>query len=457
MFAGRNIEGKEVKIKKSAYLITMLMGLGHVRAAFPLRFLSGGEIIEYGSELTTFGREKLIWKIIRRIYYLVSKAGDIPSLGKTFLLPILRLEEIESYYPVKDLSKPSLVVKVLDFLIRNNIFCGALIKKIKDPVLPVINTFYATAIAIDRLSPEIKNNFLVICDADINRIWVAKSPEKSMIKYLVPCTNVKKRLTSYGVPEKNIFITGFPLPMENIGSPERLEILKEDLLRRLIRLDPSGKFLSYHKQSVQYHLGKEWVPDGKSGYFTVTFAIGGAGAQTHILKKALISLKKNILAGSIKINISVGIQRKVLEKVLGFINNADLNSCINKGINIVYDIDVNVYIIKFNKILRETDVLWTKPSELSFYCALGIPILIANPIGAHEDMNRRWLQEIHAGIEPPGSEKYVNEWLYDLRENGRLAEAAWDGFLKARKLGTYKIEQLVVNGSFKQNQLPLEQ
>ncbi|MDD5686905.1 MAG: START domain-containing protein [Elusimicrobia bacterium] len=36
------------------------MGLGHIRAAFPLRFLSGGEIIVYGSRFNTFGKENLI-------------------------------------------------------------------------------------------------------------------------------------------------------------------------------------------------------------------------------------------------------------------------------------------------------------------------------------------------------------------------------------------------------------
>ena len=33
--------------------------------------------------------------------------------------------------------------------------------------------------------------------------------------------------------------------------------------------------------------------------------------------------------------------------------------------------------------LRETDVLWTKPSELCFYPALGIPLIMSAPLGAH--------------------------------------------------------------------------
>jgi hypothetical protein len=102
-------------------------------------------------------------------------------------------------------------------------------------------------------------------------------------------------------------------------------------------------------------------------------------------------------------------------------------------------------------------VLWTKPSELSFYCGLGIPILMAPPIGTHEEMNRRWLRQMHTGITPPGKTEYVHEWLFDLRENGILAAAAWDGFLRVRKLGTYKIEELVRSGTFTQSLHPLEQ
>ncbi len=128
-----------------------------------------------------------------------------------------------------------------------------------------------------------------------------------------------------------------------------------------------------------------------------------------------------------------------------------------KRLEVVFDQDVYQYLRKFNQILRRTDVLWTKPSELSFYCALGIPILIAPPIGTHEERNKRWLEEIHAGIVPSGPVEDCHEWLFDLRENGRLAEAAWDGFLKARKLGTYKIEKLVRTGSFSEGQGPLEQ
>mgnify|MGYP006200480153 CR=1 FL=1 len=39
-----------------------------------------------------------------------------------------------------------------------------------------------------------------------------------------------------------------------------------------------------------------------------------------------------------------------------------------------------------------------KPSEMSFYSGLGLPCIIAPPVGAHERYNRRWLREQGVGL-----------------------------------------------------------
>ncbi|MEK7072745.1 MAG: hypothetical protein AAB969_04190, partial [Patescibacteria group bacterium] len=97
---------------------------------------------------------------------------------------------------------------------------------------------------------------------------------------------------------------------------------------------------------------------------------------------------------------------------------------------------------EFNKVLRKTDILWTKPSELSFYCALGIPIITAPPICSQEIFNQRWLRFIGAGVKED-EPRYVNEWLPDWLKSGWLAEAAMQGFLEAPKFGTYNIEKII--------------
>ncbi|MDQ5939050.1 MAG: hypothetical protein QG642_740, partial [Patescibacteria group bacterium] len=116
----------------------------------------------------------------------------------------------------------------------------------------------------------------------------------------------------------------------------------------------------------------------------------------------------------------------------------------NKNVRIIYAEHKVDYFKAFNEALRTTDVLWTKPSELTFYCGLGLPIIISEPVGSQEEYNREWLFNIGAGIDSPDP-KYVDEWLFDFLDSGWLAEAAMEGFLDAPKHGTYNIENIVLH------------
>ncbi|HVP90541.1 MAG TPA: hypothetical protein VMS75_04915 [Terriglobales bacterium] len=444
-----------------AWVVTVLMGLGHLRAAHPLRDLTHEGVIIYGSRRSTPPGEYRIWRLLRRIYYASSKAGAVPVIGPLLLRLMLAVQHIPPYYPKTDQSKPNLAVKYLKRLVERRGLCRGLKDRVATPPYPVIHTFYATAIALEALcrndpGPP-RDQYLLICDADFNRVWVPEDPKKSRIRYLAPCTQVRRRLLAYGVPEEAVFMTGFPLPKENIGSEDGLEILKADLWDRLLRLDPSGKFFFYHTRSVLDWLGRDAVPEAHDGPLNLMFAIGGAGAQVEMVRKILVSLADRIRAGEVRLTLSCGIQKKVFERVQGSINETGLRGETGRGLQVIYDQDVLRYLERFNAELRRTDVLWTKPSELVFYCGLGLPILMADPIGAHEELNKRWLREIHAGVSQAGPVEACGEWLFDLRENGRLAEAAWDGFLKTRKLGTFRIERLIRTGEFREGASPLEQ
>ena len=113
-----------------------------------------------------------------------------------------------------------------------------------------------------------------------------------------------------------------------------------------------------------------------------------------------------------------------------------------------------MYIEKFNRTLHDADILWTKPSELSFYCALGLPIIMTPAIGSHEKFNTKWLFGVQAGIKQENPE-YADQWLFELLKDGRLAEAAWSGFLKARKLCTYKIMEIIKTGKMTHDHSPV--
>ncbi len=441
----------------SAWVVSLLMGLGHQRAAYPLRDSAVGGVLVYGSRRTTPPQEYRLWRRIRRLYYISSRAGRIPLVGKYLLAVLLALEHIRPYYPRRDQARPNRAARTLDWMIRRRGLCEGLVQRVAQRPLPVVHTFYATAIALDRANLAGVVNYLLICDADFNRVWVPLHPERSRLRYLAPCTQVGLRLRSYGVPAENVFMTGFPLPKENIGDERRLEILRADLFERLLRLDPRRKFFAYHRHSVQHWLGGASVPPSGPDRFTVMFAVGGAGAQAEMVEGILASLRTRILAGRVRLLLSAGIQRRVFERMMRALHDQGLQEQLGQGVDILFDTEVDGYLDKFNRALRKTDVLWTKPSELSFYCGLGIPILLAPSIGTHEELNKRWLQEIHAGIKPPGPVECCHEWLFDLRDNGRLAEAAWDGFLKARKLGTYRIAALLRGEPLPDSMSPLEQ
>jgi hypothetical protein len=116
----------------------------------------------------------------------------------------------------------------------------------------------------------------------------------------------------------------------------------------------------------------------------------------------------------------------------------------NPNLEILFEEKIGNYFNRFNKTLRKVDILWTKPSELSFYSALGVPIIVAPPIGSQEDFNKSWLLRSGFGIEQ-GDMNCIGQWLDDWLFQGYLAEAAMEGFIEGEKLGTYHIERLVAN------------
>ncbi|MEW5818142.1 MAG: hypothetical protein AB1798_22480, partial [Spirochaetota bacterium] len=152
---------------------------------------------------------------------------------------------------------------------------------------------------------------------------------------------------------------------------------------------------------------------------------------------------EKLAKGDIRVNLVAGVRSEVRE-YFERVKKDTLPDCGN--IRIIFGDTRTVYFNAFASIIRETDILWTKPSELSFYSGLGIPIIMSPTIGYQEEYNKRWLSEIQAGI-PQEDPQYVEQWLFDLLNEGRLAESAWDGFLKARKYGTYKIMEVLLTGT----------
>jgi hypothetical protein len=426
-----------------AWIITAHMGLGHMRAAWALKDVAKERIIVHGNdpEFSSLEESRLLSRI-RKIYYFFSRAMEFPVFGG-YLFGILdKMMKFSSLYSKNKETGKTLGTWILDLLVKRKSICGTIAGKIGcDINIPVIHTFYATAVALDKLCPE-NENWLIITDTDINRVWVAGNPEKSRIKYLVPCGRTKRRLLKYGIGEENIFLTGFPLPLENIGSKEKHEILSSDLAKRIVRLDRNGSFIKMFGRNCLEILGLDSFPKTDKTV-SILYAIGGSGVQSSTALKIIGSLEKPIRKKELKLFISCGINTSLYERIITEISSSGREYLIDNGVNIIYSSDFDEYYNLFNSVLRETDILWTKPSEMSFYCALGIPLITSEPVGYHERINRRWLREIHAAIRTPGKPAECSEWIYDLLDSGILAQTAWNGFLNAEKMGTYNILETV--------------
>ncbi len=434
-------------MENKAWIIAANMGLGHQRATYPLRDIAYGGIQLFGEDEMCLKKERRQWKIFQNSYESLSRIRRIPLIGSYMFSFLERLQNISPYYPRRDQSGPSLQVKSLYTLINRGMGRG-MSMKLSTCRLPVITSFYAAAIAAEELTDL--PVYCIICDADINRVWVAERSRESRIVYFAPCGNAMRRLKEYGVPDERIFLTGFPLPQENIG--KNMDIMRSDLAKRLIRLDPTKRFRIIHGEEVRYYLGDNWNPHLEAGPITLTYAVGGAGAQTEIAAGALKSLSNMIKEGRIRMNLIAAHRPEVKSCFEKLIQQNGLS--MSDGVRILFNEDKNEYFRQFNIILRDTDILWTKPSEMSFYCGLGIPIIIAPPIGPHEVYNQRWLRDLGAGLHQ-SDPRYCSEWITDYLTDGKLSLAAWDGFLYARKLGASKIAEVLATGRMERHYSPL--
>lgn len=425
---------------KKAWIITADMGYGHQRAVYPLKALAQDNIITANNDSFNSAKESKLWERTLRIYEMLSRTHSIPIIGKYIFSILDYFLKIPPEFEHADLSNITFQVKTLEKYINKGL-CAGVLKRMETKNLPLVTSFYAPAIAAD-LNQK-KDVYCIICDADLNRVWVARKPKKSHIKYFVPTQNAYKRLQQYGVKEKYIFYTGFPLPLEVLGNKD-LSVLKTDLKERIQILDVTGEFQAQHKSEIKTILNNEESLNSEKRPFTITFAVGGAGAQIKIGEQIANSLKDKILKGNVQLNLIAGTRRQV-KYHFERIHKEEFK--FSPNLHVVFGDTKDDYFSKFNQVIRTTDVLWTKPSELSFYCALGIPIIMAPPIGSQEKFNKKWLEQIGAGI-PQQNPKQANSWLIEMLENGKLVEAAWSGFVLAKKYGSYRIMDFIETGCF---------
>lgn len=417
-------------MSQKIHLVVVDMGYGHQRAAYPLLTWSLKGNINLNDYENASSWEKKYWLNSRKAYERISYFKKIPILGNLVFSAMDRFQRISNFYPNRNLFSQTIQQKMFFRAVKKGVGRN-LIEKLNKESLPFVTSFFVAAYSAEYYKYQ-GPIYCIICDADISRAWAPINPQTSPIIYLASTDRAKKRLMMYGVREEKIKVTGFPLPLENKGDNQ--EILKKDLAIRLASLDVNNNF----RKTFEPLLIKEsiFIPNSNTKPFTITFAVGGAGAQRELGGILLKKLKNKILKGEVKLNLVAGSRQDVKNYFQECISSLDLTN--HLGVQIIYHSQKIEYFRLFNECLRSTDVLWTKPSELSFYVGLGLPIIMSEPVGSQEHFNREWLLEIGAGLDSLNPE-YLDEWLFDWQKNGLLARAAWNAYLWAPRQGTENI------------------
>ncbi len=421
----------------SAWVVAVSMGYGHQRTAYPLRELAPDRhFINANNYKGMPERDRARWETIRKFYEFISRLKFSSWIGRLAFKIFDHFQKIISFYPRVKNERPTFDLKRVFRWLEDG-WGRDLIDKLKTRPIPLIATFSVPAFMAEYFGypGEI---YCVVSDTDIARAWVSLEPGKSRIKYLAPTQRVVERLKSYGVKGENIFLTGYPLPKENIGLNN--EIVKADLNSRLLNLDPKGNYSREFMPLVQSYIGQ---PIRSSDHIlTLMLSIGGAGAQKEMAAAIMESLKDKIKNQEIRLTLSAGTKKEIRNYFESRAVEFGLNGELGKGVSIIWDESLENYFEKFDKALRVADILWTKPSELSFYSALGLPIIIAPPVGSQEDFNREWILRLGAGTDQKNPD-YIDEWLFDLLNDGWFAGAAMMGYIEAEKRGAFNIEKII--------------
>lgn len=423
------------------------MGYGHQRAAYPLKYLVQDRIITANNDPIVPESDKTLWDRARIVYETVSRLNEVPFVGRLAFDIYNKLQHISPFLPFRDLSRPTYSVHRLRRLIKEKGFGRSLVEYVGDSQLPVITTHFIPALVFNYHGREV---YCVVTDTDIHRVWASRYPRKGCITYLSPCRHASLRLQQYGVPQDRIIETGFPLPKENIGDQQT--VLRRDLVARLVNLDPNGGFFERYSGVIcEKLLSDDPTPPASFRDFrqranhplTLTYAIGGAGAQTDIAIRMIKACERRLREDRIKINITAGTRPEVKELLEREVQRIGLDKQVGRSITVVYADVYEEYYTAMNRALRTTDILWSKPSEMSFYTALGLPIVMAPYIGAHEKYNRDWLSYLGSGYAQEDPD-HADEWLTYWLEDGQLARAALQGYLYAPNMGTYNIEKIIM-------------
>jgi hypothetical protein len=409
------------------------MGYGHLRPAHALAEQLGEPFLEVDRPPLADPDEQKLWARTRFLYEGLTRLSQHPRAGAPLRSLLGGITAIPNLYPLRDMTAPTGGTRFLQWMADRHGLGHGVVDYLRKRDQPLLTTFFAPAVIADHLGCE--DVHCVVTDSDINRVWAPFDPARSKVRYYAPSTRVVQRLRAYGVPAERIEYTGFPLPHALLGGHD-VPAARRNLAARLVRLDPDRAFRGTYRDELEQFL-RVPLPAGQEGAPPrVVFAVGGAGAQVEMAAEFLPGMAPALKAGRYRLTLVAGVRSEVRERFERWVEQAGL--AVGEHVDILFEGDVVAYFEAFNRLLADTDVLWTKPSEITFFAALGLPLVFSWPVGVHEQYNRRWGIEAGAGLKQRDP-RFAAEWLAEWLADGTLAAAAWNGFMRLPKFGLYRI------------------
>lgn len=198
----------------------------------------------------------------------------------------------------------------------------------------------------------------------------------------------------------------------------------------------------------------------------VLLTIGGAGAQFDTYKVMINKLLPMIEKNKVCLMINVGDYKNVWDKLCDAIPELSaLTTCFGddwqgaqefakmaidsevSGIYAFHNKDIYCAVYTTNLLMRATDIMVTKPSELAFY---PVPKLMIKRVGGHEAYGALRAAEIGDGtIEFDQTDAALN-MLEVMLEDPTVLEMMCDNILKAHSIGAY-------NGAYRAVEMATQQ
>lgn len=398
----------DVKSDDKYVITTALMGFGHLRAAHSIAGYGHAPILRVDRDPYVGGIDKFVWTWTQAGHTYGSR--DAESKNRLFYKwfeGVMRIPE--------DHESPSLNASRFIHIVKGLGLGKVFFDSMNGSHPPLLHTFYLHAmLSLYWRYPG--KNYLLLCDTDFHRVWVPLNPKEKNLEYMVPVPKSADRLMSYGVPAERIHFTGFPLPVANTGGKD-LATLNKDFGVRKKRLERDSN-----------------VP------LTIMFPFSGAGAYSNVLAELVKALLDHIRGGTIRLIVSCGDNEQALRNAENLFVNYGLDE--SEFTEILFDKDIFASFDRFNSALKSVDLIITKPGEIIFYAALGIPMVFLPPIGAHEVRNREYLMENKCAVDIVPVSGFA-EWLEDSRRNEKLLELAEMGYRNLPKTGAFEIDELV--------------